>query len=654
MAKRFLKTSTGSGSDLWPVLLLLIVVMVPTIGVLWFVSVAMRNEQLASRQRLSDAYRTHLLHVQQTLDERWMEAADGLQTPASVAATDDTAAPTPQQRFVAAVSSGLVDSVVCFGETGQIAYPTLPDASSIEFDDDRWRTAVRLEHEQAEHAAALKIYHEIASAEGDALLRAFAAQSEVRCLFRIGEQESALEIVGQFGDRFPNVRDTHGRLIAANVELMAIELAADSNATGEIQQRLLERLNDHGDGHLPASQRLFLMNRLAELLPGAIDARLLAAEDLAARFVAAHPKPARHVALQSSQLADVWQIATPDGRLLLLLKTETVVSQSANVVSDTPLPDDVQISIVPPGQPQSVDELISIRAGTQLPGWRLSMDLPDAQIADSASHQQTIYVWISVLVVLFTSIVAVFLAISIRRQIHVANLKNDLVGTVSHELKTPLSSMRLLVDTLLDSSQFEPQQTREYLQLIAKENTRLSRLIENFLTFSRLEQGEHTFEFLSVDAAGLIGRAVEAAGERFQDSDCKLTVEVADKLPLIRADEDGLVMALLNLLDNAYKYSSAPREISIKATQADGNVCFSVTDNGVGMTRAAAKRIFQKFYQVDQSLVREGQGCGLGLSIVNYIVRAHGGEASVASRPENGSTFTLKIPVAMSSEAVGS
>jgi signal transduction histidine kinase len=399
------------------------------------------------------------------------------------------------------------------------------------------------------------------------------------------------------------------------------------------------------------------MNRLAELLPGAIDTQLLAAEDLAARFVAAHPKPARLVALQSSQLADVWQIATSDGRLLLLLllllKTETVTAQSAIVVSETRLPDSVQISIVPPGKPQSVDELISIRAGSQLLGWRLSMNLADAQIADSASHQQTIYVWISVLVVLFTSIVAVFLAISIRRQIHVANFKNDLVGTVSHELKTPLSSMRLLDDTLLDSSQFEPQQTREYLQLIAKENTRLSRLIENFLTFSRLEQGKHTFEFCNVAADGLIARIVEAAGERFHNSDCKLTIEVADNLPPIRADEDGLVMALLNLLDNAYKYSCAPREISIRATRAADDVCLSVTDNGGGMTRAAAKRIFQKFYQIDQSLVREGQGCGLGLSIVNCIVRAHGGEATVDSRPQNGSTFTLRIPTMANSEGSG-
>lgn len=628
-------------------LLLLVVVMVPTIGVLWFVSIAMHNEQLASQQRLSNAYRTHLLHVQQNLDDHWREVADTLQA----AGADGDSVLTPQRRFVAAVSRGLVDSVVCFGDAGQIAYPTLPDASSVEFDDDRWLEAVRLEYEQGELADALKIYHEVASSAERPLLRAFARQSEVRCLFKTGDGESALKIVHQFGNDFSDVRDTHGRLIAANVELMAIELADDSGGTDEIQRRLHQRLAAHGEGRLPASQRLFLLNRLAELLPGSVDARLLAAEELAAQFVAAHSKPARLATLQSSQLSDVWQIVTPDGRLLLLLNTETVATQSESVVSETQLPDGVQISIVPPGQQQSIEELNSIRAGTQLPGWRLSMNLDEDQIANSASYQQTLYAWISVLVVLFTSTLAVFLGISIRRQIHVANLKNDLVGTVSHELKTPLSSMRLLVDTLLESSQFEPQQTREYLQLIAKENSRLSRLIENFLTFSRLEQGKHTFEFGNVGAADLLARVVEAAGERFHDTDCTLTVDTADNIPPIRADEDGLVMALLNLLDNAYKYSGAPREIAIRADRDGDTVCFSVTDNGVGMTRAAAKRIFQKFYQVDQSLVREGQGCGLGLSIVNYIVRAHGGEATVSSRSENGSTFTLRIP--MNSEGGG-
>ena len=135
MARRFRKSGTGQRNDLWPVLLLLIVVMVPTIGVLWFVSVAMRNEQLASQQRLSDAYRTHLLHVQQTLDEQWKTIAKELQ---ALSGADDEIGivkSTAQQKFVTAVSTKLVDSVVCFSNSGEIVYPTLPDAISIEFQD---------------------------------------------------------------------------------------------------------------------------------------------------------------------------------------------------------------------------------------------------------------------------------------------------------------------------------------------------------------------------------------------------------------------------------------------------------------------------------------------------------------------------------------
>ena len=121
--------------------------MVPTIGVLWFVSVAMHNEQLASQQRLSDAYRTHLLHVQETLDERWRGIANELQALTGEAGEVAIVKSTAQQRFVTAVSTNLVDSVVCFDDSGEIVYPTLPDAISVEFEDAHWREAVRFEYE---------------------------------------------------------------------------------------------------------------------------------------------------------------------------------------------------------------------------------------------------------------------------------------------------------------------------------------------------------------------------------------------------------------------------------------------------------------------------------------------------------------------------
>jgi signal transduction histidine kinase len=237
-----------------------------------------------------------------------------------------------------------------------------------------------------------------------------------------------------------------------------------------------------------------------------------------------------------------------------------------------------------------------------------------------------------------------------RRQMRLASLKTDLVAAVSHELKTPLASMRLLVDSLLEESAPDPVKTREYLQLIAGENHRLTRLIENFLTFSRIERNRQRFDFAPLQPSGVIQAAASLMRERLQPPACLFEIEAEPDLPLLRADEDALVTVLLNLIDNAYKYTPATqgttRKISVRAHHAAGEVVFEVADNGIGIAPRDQKRIFRRFYRVDQRLARETQGCGLGLSIVDFIVRAHGGKVSVRSRPGAGSTFIVRIPEA--------
>jgi signal transduction histidine kinase len=242
------------------------------------------------------------------------------------------------------------------------------------------------------------------------------------------------------------------------------------------------------------------------------------------------------------------------------------------------------------------------------------------------------------------SMVALLIAGMIRRQMRLTRLRNDLVATVTHELKTPLSSMRLLVDTLLDDAQPDLQKVREYLELIAKENTRLSRLIDNFLAFSRMERNKHAFEFRQIEASEVVGAAVEAVRERFSVQGCRFDVDLAPDLPHLVADPDALVTVVLNLLDNAYKYAGADKHIVLRAYAEQGNVCFQVEDNGVGLSPRDAKKVFKRFYQVDQSLSRTSGGVGLGLSIVEFIVAAHGGRVRVTSRLGHGSKFTVSIP----------
>ena len=269
----------------------------------------------------------------------------------------------------------------------------------------------------------------------------------------------------------------------------------------------------------------------------------------------------------------------------------------------------------------------------------------------AADKQIDAYFWTGVLVIVVIVIVAGLIAGAVRRQMRLTRLKNDLVATVSHELKTPLSSMRLLVDTLLDDERFDERKVHEYLQLIAKENARLSHLIDNFLTFSRMQRNKPAFNLAEIEAAEIANTAVEAAGEKFNTAQYRLDVETAVVLPRIVADTDALVAVVMNLLENAYKYTEDDKRITLRTYANGACVCFEVQDNGIGLSRRAAKKVFERFYQADQRLSRAGGGCGLGLSIVKFIVTAHGGSVSVASEPGRGSTFTVRIPIAVPESA---
>ena len=232
----------------------------------------------------------------------------------------------------------------------------------------------------------------------------------------------------------------------------------------------------------------------------------------------------------------------------------------------------------------------------------------------------------------------------VRRQMALTQLRNDLVANVTHELKTPLSSMRLLVDTLLNSQPLHEQTAREYLQLIAQENLRLSRLIDNFLTFSRMERNKYAFGFKEVPVTAIVEGAITAVRERFNAPGCQFETHIAPDLPSVVADPDALVTAVVNLLDNAYKYSGEEKQITLSASAENGSVFFAVKDNGIGLSPRDTKRIFKRFFQVDQRLSRNGGGCGLGLSIVKFIVTAHHGNVRVESQPGRGSTFTISLP----------
>jgi signal transduction histidine kinase len=365
--------------------------------------------------------------------------------------------------------------------------------------------------------------------------------------------------------------------------------------------------------------------------------------------------------------------------VIALYQAVTLQRSIEDALAEQPFPAGVRVAIRGPGRSdRASDELVSVSLAPTMPGWRLLLSPTDSQSFDAAANERVaFFLWTAVVVVVITSALALLVANVLRRQRRLTRLKNDLVATVSHELKTPLASIRLLVDTLLDTdpaSRVVPDpgrgggppgspysqlpgdapfgdraRAREYLELISRENTRLSRLIDNFLTFSRMERGKHGFDFRPADAAEIVDQAAAAVADRFDGSRNQLNIQVERPLPL-DGDVDALVTVVVNLLDNAWKYSDEPREIAVTARRVADWVSISVADNGIGLSPRATRKVFDRFYQVDQHLSRSHGGCGLGLSIVRYIVEAHGGEVTVESRLGEGTTFTVSLPAGAPAE----
>jgi signal transduction histidine kinase len=625
--------------QVWPVLLVLFAVLVPAVCLLWFMAAAMRNERLAARQRLAEAYQSQLAGVRERLGSSFRELESRLEqlgrsTPPSAA-------------FARCVlEDGLEGALICDAQ-GSVLYPNASPRlqAGLPAQGPDWERANQLEYFRKDYLAAARAYDQIANASSNVNSAARAFQGEARCLVQAGETASAVRLVEEVlgKDRFRHAVDPQGRLISANAELMVLELTTNHSSPpwDSAARRLRERVMDYEEAAMAAPQRRFLMKELLTLAP-ATEFSTLGAEELAARFLRSHRGPFADSALHQSGADNLWAFATADRHVTAFLREEKIEQLMRSSLSK--VSQEVAIELLPPGL-EKPRAFVSIPAGERLPGWRLSLSFTNEALLNVATEQRTrLYLLTGLLVAGGMSVLA-FLAVRLfRRQMALAQLKNDLVATVSHELKTPLASMRVLVDTLLGSEEINPETAREYLGIVSRENERLSRLIQNFLSFSRMERSKYTFHFVAQPAGQILATAAQAVQERFSVPGCHFEMAASDPLPAVRADADALLTALLNLLDNAFKYSSENKHILLGGATQNGRVIFSVQDNGIGIAPREARKIFREFYQVDQRLTREGGGCGLGLGIVKYIVAAHQGTVTVESQPGGGSIFRISLP----------
>jgi two-component system phosphate regulon sensor histidine kinase PhoR len=287
------------------------------------------------------------------------------------------------------------------------------------------------------------------------------------------------------------------------------------------------------------------------------------------------------------------------------------------------------------------------------PGESLGESLPDLRItfpdgvADAAaglSPQQSLWGLSFALVALLTFLGAYLLWRDMRREAQIAELRTQFVSSVSHELKTPLTSIRMFAE-LLHMRELNDAKQARYLDTIVSESERLTRLLNNVLDFSRIERGEKSYRLEPAPLTDVVHAAVRAIQYPLTQQGFVLKLNVCDRIPPVVVDRDAIQQAILNLLTNAMKYSGTHREIGLRLCVEHGAAVIQISDRGIGIPEKEQSRIFEKFYRAPVPENRQIPGTGLGLALVAHIADAHGGSIQVKSRPGEGSTFSILLPL---------
>jgi signal transduction histidine kinase len=282
---------------------------------------------------------------------------------------------------------------------------------------------------------------------------------------------------------------------------------------------------------------------------------------------------------------------------------------------------------------------------SNFPPWRIEIFRSGAEALGAMDIKRSFYFWtiITLIVVLISG--AVLISRTIAQEMAVLRLKSDFVSSVSHEFKSPLTSIKSLAERLRDGKVKDSDRMKQYFSVITQDADRLARLVTNILDFSKIEEGKREFEFEETDLRHLITQKIEDFQTEEIAKGMNIKTQIAEDIPHLEVDADALTQALNNLLDNAVKFSPDKKEIDIILRKDDECIIIEVKDKGIGIPPNECDKIFEKFYQGRNEVRQSTKGTGLGLTLVKHTVEAHGGRIEVKSRVGVGSTFSIILPI---------
>jgi signal transduction histidine kinase len=278
------------------------------------------------------------------------------------------------------------------------------------------------------------------------------------------------------------------------------------------------------------------------------------------------------------------------------------------------------------------------------PPWKMDFFRTKAESSSLKSLSKNFYFWTILILFIILAFGGVLIVRTLSHEMEILKVKSDFVSSVSHELKTPLTSIKALLERLKEGKVKDSDIMMEYFSLISHDTEKLTRLVKNILDFSKIEEGKMEYEFEETDVPALVRQELEAFQQDEIYRDVKMRVHIAENIPPVQTDSSALARAICNLLNNAVKFSPENPNISVGVIFEKGNIEISVKDKGIGIPEDEIDKIFDKFYQGKNSQELTVKGTGLGLTLVKHIAEAHGGWVSVKSKQGAGSTFSLILP----------
>jgi signal transduction histidine kinase len=284
--------------------------------------------------------------------------------------------------------------------------------------------------------------------------------------------------------------------------------------------------------------------------------------------------------------------------------------------------------------------------GSEMPGWSLEVYFnPEAKFSSNFMALSTVLVTVLVISVL---VGGTLLMREARREAFDAARKTNFVSNVSHELKTPLTTIRMYAELLGEGRVRDPAKQRNYLTTIINESQRLTRLVNNVLDFSRLEQGRKKYNPDDVSLAEVVRNVLDAQRLRLEETGFQVEANLTSAADLhVYIDRDALEQVMLNLMDNALKYAADGHWLGVKIAQQDNHAILTISDRGPGVPADEQEKIFEMFHRVDDSITARQPGAGLGLSIARRLLRDQEGDLHYEPNPSGGASFVASLPLVL-------